>query len=420
MNSVSRCHRHWNACRYSRRIQISVVRASYFSSNATDDENDDVSSRPSHEHIMSSSSSNNNNKVVVEAEENVIMKGQKRYFPTNDDRLRNNSNTCFDNQDKKGNTSSSIFWTTDIRSNKDNLHSNHHIIVNDSTQEISSPSSDKRDLSSILNDIQEQEMSSNRMQRRQLGLIRSDPVEDIRLLVQNYTAPALACALRDREDLLQYCAGLIHENKIDQLAAALKPFERRYIQLRRETRHGLDLTSSNEDKQRSGGFKMASLDLLRRALMKMPRRVSFAHAKRAGVVIPLCNVDGVPCILFEKRAAKLRTHADEVCLPGGMVSMGDDKSIIQTCLREMEEEIGVGNDYSNNLDKSDRPNRHKVVVLGILRCNWGEVAQITGVAVTPVVCFIGDIDETVHLSPNPDEVAECFTVPLKHILNNDM
>ena len=47
-----------------------------------------------------------------------------------------------------------------------------------------------------------------------------------------------------------------------------------------------------------------------------------------------------------------------------MISEGEgnvprDKSIVQTCLREMEEEIGI--DHTS------------VTVLGVLRCNWGEV-----------------------------------------------
>ena len=153
---------------------------------------------------------------------------------------------------------------------------------------------------------------------------------------------------------------------------------------------------------RNGGFDTHVLELLRKGLNRMPRRVSTAHARRAGVVLPLCNVDGVPCILFEKRSRKLRAHPDEVCLPGGMVSEGDDKSIVQTCLREMEEEIGIAQNAAN--------------VLGVLRCNWGEVHHLVGVAVTPVVCFVGEIGKT-QLSPNPDEVTECFTVPLKSFLD---
>lgn len=109
-----------------------------------------------------------------------------------------------------------------------------------------------------------------------------------------------------------------------------------------------------------GGFSQDNIELLRKGLNRMPRRVSTAYSKRAGVVLPICNVDGVPCILFEKRSPHLRAHADEVCLPGGMVADNEDKSIVQTCLREMEEEIGV------------KPS--EVTVLGVLRCNWGEVS----------------------------------------------
>ena len=45
-----------------------------------------------------------------------------------------------------------------------------------------------------------------------------------------------------------------------------------------------------------------------------------------------------------------------------MVSEDEDKSIAQTCLREMEEEIGIGH--------------NQATVLGVLRCNWGEVCLL--------------------------------------------
>lgn len=87
-----------------------------------------------------------------------------------------------------------------------------------------------------------------------------------------------------------------------------------------------------------------------------------------------------------------------------MVDEGIDQTVIETSLREMSEEMGIPQD--------------RVDVLGILRCNWTEVASITGVAVTPVVGFIGELS-TIQLSPNPDEVQEHFTVPLKDLLNRD-
>ena len=56
-----------------------------------------------------------------------------------------------------------------------------------------------------------------------------------------------------------------------------------------------------------------------------------------------------------------------------------DSTIIQTSLREMQEELGI--------DSS------AVEVLGVLRCNWNEVESMTGVAVTPVVCYVGDVED---------------------------
>ena len=41
-----------------------------------------------------------------------------------------------------------------------------------------------------------------------------------------------------------------------------------------------------------------------------------------------------------------------------------------------------------------------------------------GVAVTPVVCFLGEVPST--LAPNPDEVAEVFTVPLAALLQRHL
>lgn len=233
------------------------------------------------------------------------------------------------------------------------------------------------------------------MKQSQLGVVREDPHDDMRFLIENFTTTSLASALRDREDTLQHCATLLAHNQLDELSKILHPYESQHILQRRHSKDRiLDF--------RHEGFNRHSIEQLRRGLNRMPRRVSTAHSKRAGVVLPLCNVDGVPCILFEKRSRHLRAHPDEVCLPGGMVSENEDKSIAQTCLREMEEEIGIGHNSAN--------------VLGVLRCNWGEVHHLVGVAVTPVVCFLGEIGEK-QLNPNADEVAEVFTVPLESFID---
>jgi nudix motif 8 len=116
-------------------------------------------------------------------------------------------------------------------------------------------------------------------------------------------------------------------------------------------------------------------------------------------------VDGVPSLLLEKRSPHIRAHPDEVCLPGGMVCNMNDRSIVATCLREMKEEIG------------GLSHQH-VQVLGILRCNWGEVHHLVGVAVTPVVCYLGELPD--QLIPNESEVAEVFTIPLEALMDKSL
>ena len=248
---------------------------------------------------------------------------------------------------------------------------------------------------SLLDRIGKQELQGGRMRQRQLGVLREDPSEDMRLLMENYTVSSLASALRDREELLQHIAELFQRGDMDHVKFLLRPFQHVHVLSRRAPLFNLNLSHELND---------ASLELLRKALMRMPRRVTAAHQKRAGVVICLANVNNVPSLLLEKRATTLRAHPDEVCLPGG-ISMEGDQSIVATCLREMQEEI-------LNLPTP-------VNVLGVLRCNWGEVHHLVGVAVTPLVAFVGEIGH-LQLKPNPEEVSEVFTIPLTALLKREL
>jgi 8-oxo-dGTP pyrophosphatase MutT (NUDIX family) len=257
------------------------------------------------------------------------------------------------------------------------------------------PIIDSIDMKSLLDRIGKQELLGGRMRQRQLGVLREDPAEDMRLLMENYTVPSLASALRDREENLQHAAELLKDGKVEQLQTFLRPFQHVHVLARRAPYQNLILTQE---------FTMSSLELLRQALRRMPRRVTSAHQKRAGVVLCLANVHGIPSLLFEKRAPTLRAHPDEVCLPGG-ISMETDQSIVATCLREMQEEIP-------NLPPPSS-------VLGILRCNWGDVHHLVGVAVTPLVAFVGEIGD-LQLQANPDEVAEVFTIPLLALVKREL
>lgn len=121
------------------------------------------------------------------------------------------------------------------------------------------------------------------------------------------------------------------------------------------------------------------------------------------MVIPLCTFNGEPSVLFTLRSLTVGKHKGEVCFPGGMVDEADS-CIEATCLREMEEEVGLHPEV--------------VDVLGILRCDWSSVTSITGIAVTPVVGFIGEMrDQNVVINEN--EVEQLFTVPLRDLMEPD-
>lgn len=214
-------------------------------------------------------------------------------------------------------------------------------------------------------------------------------------MISNYTVPALAAGLRDREETLQLCARLLADGHLEQLEKVLHPYQEGLITRRRRKTRSLDL---------AGGLTSKHLNMLRKYLQRSPRHLTRAVSLRASVVIPLCNVNGVASVLFERRSGMVRSFKNQVCFPGGMVEESLDINIIETSLREMEEEIGFP--------------AKSVDVLGVLRCDWSEVHKITGIGVTPVVGFLGDLSER-KLSPNPEEVAECFTIPLSTLLEKE-
>ncbi|EKM81811.1 hypothetical protein AGABI1DRAFT_70284 [Agaricus bisporus var. burnettii JB137-S8] len=63
-------------------------------------------------------------------------------------------------------------------------------------------------------------------------------------------------------------------------------------------------------------------------------------SRNAGVLIPLCNVEGKPGILFQVRARTLRCHSGQVSFPGGRIDE-TDISFLDGALRETEEELGI-------------------------------------------------------------------------------
>lgn len=116
----------------------------------------------------------------------------------------------------------------------------------------------------------------------------------------------------------------------------------------------------------------------------------------AAVLIPFITGDE-PQILFTRRASHLIQHSGQISFPGGHIEVGD-LSPLAAALREAQEEIGLGPD--------------QVLPLGRLTTR-----RITSCyAVTPIV---GLLPASAVFTPNPDEVAEIFPVPLAYLMNAD-
>lgn len=83
------------------------------------------------------------------------------------------------------------------------------------------------------------------------------------------------------------------------------------------------------------------LHLLDGALSKQRYKVSDAlGATPAAVLVIIHYHENEPYVFLTKRGADLKSHKGEISFPGGRYAEGDD-SLIQTALRETEEEVGM-------------------------------------------------------------------------------
>ncbi|KAJ7393537.1 nudix (nucleoside diphosphate linked moiety X)-type motif 8 [Desmophyllum pertusum] len=132
--------------------------------------------------------------------------------------------------------------------------------------------------------------------------------------------------------------------------------------------------------------------------MKTRRSLLASCSEEAGVFVPFCVVNSVPSVLFTLRSNQLNKHRGEVSFPGGKRDP-EDTSVVETAVREMEEELGL--------------ERSRVEV-------WAQMPAMPDrfgkVAITPVLGFIGEIDVN-SLVRNREEVESVFTLSLEHVCN---
>ena len=114
----------------------------------------------------------------------------------------------------------------------------------------------------------------------------------------------------------------------------------------------------------------------------------------ASVLVPLVARDNGLHVLLTRRTDHLTDHAGQVSFPGGRADPGD-VDVVDTALRETEEEVGLP--------------RERVQVLGPLNT----YSTVSSYVVTPIV---GLITPPFELALDAFEVAEAFEVPLSFLM----
>jgi 8-oxo-dGTP pyrophosphatase MutT (NUDIX family) len=121
-----------------------------------------------------------------------------------------------------------------------------------------------------------------------------------------------------------------------------------------------------------------------------------ADSRRAAVLVPvLLEPDGAR-LVYTVRRDDLQDHAGQISFPGGSMDQGDG-SLLETALREAEEEIDLRRDL--------------VDVVGELEEMY---IPPSGFRVSP---FVGLLPPEAEMVLDPDEVEAIFTVSLEELMS---
>ncbi len=122
--------------------------------------------------------------------------------------------------------------------------------------------------------------------------------------------------------------------------------------------------------------------------------LSFPAGVRAAVLCPLFILEGEANLLLTKRSQQLKHHQGEVSFPGG-AKESSDGSLLETCLRETEEEVGI--------------KARDITIIGRL----DEVDTDTGFLISP---FLGLIPHPYSFRLSKQEVEHLITVPIAQFI----
>ncbi len=136
---------------------------------------------------------------------------------------------------------------------------------------------------------------------------------------------------------------------------------------------------------------------IRKAMAEHNPLKNFRVHKRASVLMPLLEIEGETYMMLTRRSSELRAHPGQVSFPGGKQDI-NDKSSMDTALRETHEEIGLP--------------ENKVDVIGTL----DQILSLHYYLVTP---YVGMIPSDFVPVPNSDEIDSVFKVPLAFFMKSE-
>jgi 8-oxo-dGTP pyrophosphatase MutT (NUDIX family) len=143
---------------------------------------------------------------------------------------------------------------------------------------------------------------------------------------------------------------------------------------------------------------VSSPDALRSVLLSPEEAATMdAHGRtEAAVLVPMYGHPERPGLVFTERRADLRRHAGEISFPGGTRDRPDE-DLLETALRETEEEIGL--------------DRGQVEVIGALPPIG---TFVTNYKVHP---FVGLIADDLRFEPSPAEVETVLAFAVEELRN---
>lgn len=138
---------------------------------------------------------------------------------------------------------------------------------------------------------------------------------------------------------------------------------------------------------------------LRQFLAKRTKQVIVDKTRlSSAVLIPLYKDDGNYHIVFIRRSFRVKTHQGQISFPGGTRHF-NDKTLLDTALREAEEEIGL--------------RRGDVKILGELD---DQITTTSNFIVTP---FVGVIPWPYEFTLSRDEVDKVIQIPIPTLMRKD-